>query len=136
MLLDDQRKFDDQMKEYSQHLKKILVEKENSKGQRKQTFLTDDYNVLSYKETSNNKVVEKSDNNNLVEVKKLMRFAKNKNNEKEIVSQEAKSSLIHGKNFFKLFFNIYLFFCHLIFSKFYIYKILRYLIFEIFVICN
>jgi hypothetical protein len=97
MLLDDQKKFDNQMMEYSEHLKMLLKDQENFKGQRKQTFLTDDYNVLSYKETSNNKVIEKSDNHNFVEVKKLMQIAKNKNNDKVIVSEQAKKSLIEGK---------------------------------------
>ncbi len=100
MLLEDQNKFEENMKAYQDHLKSLLMQEHgNPMNPRKNTFLTEEYKVLSYKEVSNNIVVEKNDDNDIVEVKKLMKFAKNKNNSvnTNIVSEERKNNLLKGK---------------------------------------
>jgi hypothetical protein len=79
LVLDDKYKFENQMKSYYEHLeemKNLLGESETIKSSKKFTFLTDDLKILSFKQTSNNNKVEKKDNNDKVEIKKLMKYAK------------------------------------------------------------
>jgi hypothetical protein len=79
LVSEDKNKFDNQMKSYYEHLeemKNILGESETIKSSKKFTFLTDDLKILSFKQNSNNNKVEKKDNNDKVEIKKLMKYAK------------------------------------------------------------
>lgn len=101
MLLEDQNKFDQQMKEYRDNLNSVGKEQENIKNPKKFTFLTENYKVLSYKEVSNNKVVEKNDENDVVDIKKLMRFGKNKNIQLDpnVDTEESKIKLLKGNLF-------------------------------------
>lgn len=67
------------MKSYYEHLntmKNILGESETIKSSKKFTFLTDDLKILSFKQNSNSNKVEKKDNNDKVEIKKLIKYAK------------------------------------------------------------
>ncbi len=64
---------------YQNHLEemKLLIgESETVKTSKKFTFLTDDLKILSYKQTSNNNVVEKKDKDDKIEINKLIKFAK------------------------------------------------------------
>lgn len=88
---EDRKKFEDQMQNYQIHLeelKTVLNENESANANvnnisniisapKKFTFLTDDIKILSYKQNAGTNVVEKKNNNDKVEIKKLLKFTKN-----------------------------------------------------------
>jgi hypothetical protein len=74
---EDMDNFENQMEEYHQHLNDLKVGvRIEEKSPKKFTFITDDLKILSYKPSSNANIVEKKDDNNQIEIKKLMKYTK------------------------------------------------------------
>lgn len=99
LVKEDKEKFEKQMDDYQNHLndlKENLKEEDVIKAPKKFTFLTEDLKILNYKPTANLNVVEKKDDNNQIEIKKLVKFTKKGKRLNKIVKEaqmDAESNL-------------------------------------------
>ncbi len=94
VLMEDKERFDKMMESYQFHLDGLKSNQEDGNKHQKFTFLTDDLKILSYKQLSNQNVVEKKNDDTKVEIKKLMRFTKNmqRNMAKQAEEEKAKEA--------------------------------------------